>query len=185
MQRIVQSPFALNDTLVSMIEREAEEAGAGRPSGIMAKVNALVEPGIIQAIYRASQAGVPIDLVVRGQCALRPGVPGVSESIRVRSIVGRFLEHSRVYHFHAAGEGKTYGASADWMARNLFGRVETCFPIESPRLRARVIDEAFGVHLRDNTQAWLLESDGTYTRTTPGSDAPFSSQADLLARLAP
>jgi len=183
MDRIVQSPFTLFETLVSLIEHEADEARARRRSHIVAKVNALVEPGLIQALYRASQAGVPIDLVVRGQCALRPGIPGVSETIRVRSIVGRFLEHSRVFHFFASGEERTYCASADWMARNLFGRVETCFPVDDPELRARVIDEGLSVHLRDDTQAWLLASDGTYRRAPRGDGEPFSSQADLLARL--
>lgn len=183
MRRIVQSPFALFRTLVAHIDREAAEARAGRPSRIAAKCNALVEPGIIQALYRASQAGVPIDLVVRGQCALRPGVPGVSETIRVRSTIGRFLEHSRVYHFHDAGKQTTYCASADLMGRNLFGRVETCFPIESPKLKARVMEEAIEAHLRDDTQSWALQSDGTYHRAPRGAGAPYSAQRDLLAKL--
>jgi polyphosphate kinase len=183
MDRILQAPFTLFDTLVAMIEREADDARAGRRSGITAKVNALVEPGIIRALYRASQAGVPVDLVVRGQCALRPGVPGVSETIRVRSIVGRFLEHSRVFRFHAGGEERTYCASADWMARNLFGRVETCFPVEDPELKARVVEEGLLVHLRDDSQAWELRRDGAYRRVARGAGAPFSSQTDLLRRL--
>lgn len=183
MERILQSPFTLFDTLVALIEREADDARAGKKSRILARVNALVEPGLIQALYRASQAGVPIDLVVRGQCALRPGIPGVSETIRVRSIVGRFLEHSRVFHFHAGGDETTFCASADWMARNLFGRVETCFPIDDAKLRARVIEEGLLVHLRDDTQAWLLASDGTYRRAERGDGEPYSAQAELVKRL--
>jgi polyphosphate kinase len=183
MDRIVQSPFTLYDTLATLIEHEADEARAGRPSRILAKVNALVEPGLIQALYRASQAGVPIDLLVRGQCALRPGVPGVSETIRVRSVIGRFLEHSRVFHFHASGARTTYCASADWMARNLFGRVETCFPIEDPELKERVIEEGLLVHLKDDTNAWLLQRDGSYRRVTRADGGPFTSQTALLERL--
>ena len=126
---------------------------------------------------------MPIDLVVRGQCALRPGVPGVSETIRVRSVVGRFLEHSRVYHFHAAGEQRTYCASADWMGRNLFGRVETCFPVESPKLKARVLHEALEAHIADDTQAWLLQADGSYVRAPRRDGEPRCAQQELLARL--
>lgn len=128
---------------------------------------------------------MPIDLIVRGQCALRPGVPGVSETIRVRSIVGRFLEHSRVYHFHAAGEALTYCASADWMARNLFRRVEACFPILDPKLRDRVVAEALDGYLADTTQAWELRADGSYVRAGAAAHgAARCAQQELLATLA-
>jgi len=157
---------------------------AGKPARIVAKVNALTEPQIIQALYRASQAGVPIDLVVRGMCALRPGVEGVSETIQVRSIVGRFLEHTRVYYFENGGKPEVFCASADWMERNLFHRVETAFPIENKRLKQRVIDDLHS-YLRDNTQAWLLQSDGSYRRLTPAEgETPFSAQRSLLERYA-
>jgi len=183
MKKLVQSPFALFDRLVELIAREADEARAGRPARIAARVNALVEPKIIEALYAASQAGVPIDLVVRGACCLRPGVPGVADNIRVRSIVGRFLEHGRVYHFHAGGERLVFGASADWMGRNLFRRVETCFPIENPRLKERVLDETIENYLADDAQSWALQADGSYVRATPGA-RPHSAQRALLERLA-
>src|SRR5204862_3936841 len=118
-----------------------------------------------RALYEASRAGVKIDLIVRGVCCLRPGVPGVSDNIRVRSIVGRFLEHSRVFTFHAGGETLTYLASADWMTRNLHHRVETCFPVDDARLKGRAVKEALELYLADNTQAWRLDSRGTYHRT--------------------
>jgi polyphosphate kinase len=128
---------------------------------------------------------VPIDLVVRGICALRPGLPGVSETIRVRSIVGRFLEHARVCRFHAAGKEIVLCSSADWMERNLLRRVEICVPISDDRAKRRVVDEGLLPHLADNTQAWLLRSDGTYVRAVPGpGETPFSAQTDLLSRLA-
>jgi polyphosphate kinase len=145
-------------------------------------MNALSEPRVIQALYRASQAGVPIDLIVRGICCLRPGVPGVSENIRVRSIVGRFLEHSRVFHFHAEGRGLTFCASADWMQRSFFSRVEACFPIEDARLKARVIQEAIEANLADSVQAWVLQPDGKYRRTRPGKDRARSAQDELIER---
>ena len=138
---------------MAKIDREAEHARAGKPARIIAKLNALAEPTIIQALYRASRAGVRIDLIVRGVCCLRPGVPGVSERIRVRSIVGRFLEHSRVYHFENAGEREVYCASADWMDRNLYRRIEVAFPVESPEFQARVIED-LNLYLADDCQAW-------------------------------
>jgi polyphosphate kinase len=168
---------------VEQLEREADAARHGKPARIIAKMNALIDPTIIDALYKASQAGVPIDLIVRGMCCLRPGVHGLSENIRVRSIVGRFLEHSRVFHFHAGGQRLTYCASADWMQRNFFGRVEICFPIEDPELRDRVIEEGLQSYLDDDSQAWLLQPDGSYQRTTPG-DPPKSAQELLLAKLA-
>src|SRR5690606_3708974 len=128
-------PFGLHKAMLALIAREAQHAREGKPARIMAKLNALAEPQIIQALYEASRAGVKIDLIVRGVCCLRPGVPGVSENIQVRSIVGRFLEHTRIYYFHNAGDAVVYCSSADWMDRNFFRRVEVAFPIEDARLR--------------------------------------------------
>jgi polyphosphate kinase len=182
LKKIRQAPFNLQRSLIALIDNETSEAKRGQPARIVAKMNALSEPKIIQALYRASQAGVQIDLIVRGICCLRPGVPGISENIRVRSIIGRFLEHARVFHFHAAGEGLCLGASADWMQRNFFARVETAFPIEDERLRQRVIAEGLEVYLADNTQAWILASDGKYKRAKPGNQKPRCAQLDLLER---
>jgi polyphosphate kinase len=185
LKRLLQSPFTLHHRLIALIDAEADEARAGRPARIVARMNGLSEPEIIRALYRASQAGVSIDLIVRGICALKPGVPGVSEHIRVRSLVGRFLEHARAFRFHAAGEDLVFLSSADWMERNLFRRVETCVPVLDPRLKQRVIDEGLAPFLADNTQAWLLQTDGSYERAVPRDGDPvFSAQADLLARLA-
>ncbi len=181
--KVLASPFTLERTLIAMIEREIRQAQAGREARIVAKMNALSEPKVIQALYRASRAGVEIDLIVRGVCCLRPGVPGVSERIRVRSIVGRFLEHSRVFLFHSGGERRVFCASADWMTRNLERRVETCFPIEEPRLAERVTAECVEPYLSDNVQTWKLEPEGSYRRLAPGSQKPRSAQEDLLERL--
>ena len=183
MHKLLVSPFTLMDRLIQLIDREAEHARQGKPTRIVAKLNALTEVKVIEALYRASQAGVPIDLIVRGVCCLRPGVAGVSDNIRVRSIVGRFLEHHRIYHFHSDGEDLTFCASADWMSRNLQRRVETCFPIEDPALRSRVIAEGLTTYLADNAQAWELQPDGSYVRCTPGSDEPRPAQEVLLRML--
>ncbi len=183
LRRVVQSPFSLHKLIVDSIEGEARNARAGKKARIVAKMNALTEPQIIQALYQASQAGVSIDLVVRGVCCLRPGVPGVSDNIRVRSIVGRFLEHSRVFLFHSGGDEQVWLASADWMQRNLFRRVETCFPIEERRLAQRVIGEALDPYLVDNAQAWILGADGKYKRVKPGVGARRAAQEVLLERL--
>ncbi len=184
LNKLLQSPFTLHKGLIQRIEREQAHHEAGRPARIIAKINALTEPQIIQALYRASRAGVPIDLIVRGMCALRPGVEGVSETIQVRSIVGRFLEHTRVYYFENDGRPEVFCASADWMERNLFHRVETAFPIENKRLKQRVIDDLHA-YLKDNTQAWVLQSDGSYRRLTPAEgETPFSAQRSLLERYA-
>jgi polyphosphate kinase len=184
LKRVLQSPFHLHTALLELIAAETEEAEKGRPARIVAKMNALSEPEIIRALYRASRAGVEIDLIVRGICCLRPGVPGVSDRIRVRSVIGRFLEHSRVYWFHAKGEGLTFCSSADWMERNLFHRVETAFQVEDPALRRRLIAECLDTYLEDNCQAWLLQPDGTYRRATPGDGPTVSAQQSLLGRLA-
>ncbi len=182
LKRLLHSPFSLYKGVMGRIERETVHAMAGRPARIVAKLNALNEAHVIQALYRASQAGVEIDLIVRGACTLRPGLPGVSERIRVRSIVGRFLEHSRVYWFANDGEPELYCASADWMERNLMRRIEIAVPILDPALAERVFDETLANTLADNTQAWLLGSDGRYTRALPGEQPPHNAQQTLLDR---
>ncbi len=139
---------------------------------------------MIAALYEASRAGVEIDLLVRGVCALRPGLPDCSHNIRVRSIVGRFLEHTRVFYFNNDGAEDVYLASADWMPRNFFRRVEVCFPVFDAKLKRRVINEGLTPYLQDNVQAWLMQSDGTYVLATPGTDPPISAQNLLLERLA-
>lgn len=184
LKRLLTSPFTLHGGLLAKIAREAANAREGRPARIIAKMNALNEAGVIRALYAASQAGVEIDLIVRGACALRPGVPGLSERIRVRSVVGRFLEHSRVYWFQNDGEPELYCSSADWMERNLLRRVETCFPLLDPKLAKRVYEEELENYLRDNTQSWVLGPDGQYTRLQPeGDEMPHSAQQSLLAKL--
>ncbi len=181
---LLQSPFTLHAGVLQRIERETAHALAGRPGRIVAKMNALNEPRVVTALYRASQAGVQIDLIVRGACTLRPGVPGVSDNIRVRSIVGRFLEHSRIYWFGNDGDPDLFCASADWLERNLLRRVESCFPILDPRLVTRVHEEALGNYLADNLNAWALQPDGDYVRVVPQDGAePHSAQACLLAKL--
>jgi polyphosphate kinase len=147
---------------------------------MVARLNSLSEPGVIQALYEASQAGVSIDLLVRGICCLRPGIPGVSENIRVRSIVGRFLEHSRVYYFFAGGAEELWCSSADWMERNFFRRFEVCFPILDDDLRSRALAEALELPLSDNQQSWELRSDGSYVRLQAGRKQPLRSQTALL-----
>ncbi len=182
LKRLLQSPFTLHAGILKRIEREAKHARAGRPARIVAKVNALNEPKVIRALYSASQAGVQIDLIVRGACTLRPGVPGVSDNIRVRSIVGRFLEHSRVYWFANDGEPEIYCASADWLERNLLHRVEAAFPILDPKLAERVYREALQNYLDDNLNAWELDADGEYRKRVPAEgEKPHSAQATLLA----
>ena len=181
MQKILQSPFTLHDSLLEKTKREIANAREGKPARIIAKMNALIEPQIVQALYQAAMAGVKVDLIVRGICALRPGVRGLSENIRVRSIVGRFLEHSRVYYFHNAGAEEMYCASADWMERNFFRRIEVCFPIENPVHRQRILED-LETYLSDNTQAWELRADGIYYRLTPQSSPAINAQSVLLQR---
>jgi polyphosphate kinase len=183
LNRLLQSPFGLHDAMIAKLAREADHARAGKPARVIAKMNALVDPQAIEALYRASAAGVKIDLIVRGICALRPGIPGVSENIRVRSILGRFLEHSRVFYFANAGEPELYCSSADWMERNFFRRVEIAFPIKREAHRERILRD-LDLYLSDNMQAWCLGSDGTYTRQKPGEDAPRSAQENLLEKYA-
>jgi polyphosphate kinase len=179
LRKLLQSPFALHQTLIDKIGRETEHARRGRRARIIAKMNALIEPQIIQALYEASGAGVSIDLVVRGICALRPGIPIVSDNIRVRSIVGRFLEHSRVYYFHNDGDEELYCASADWMERNFFRRVEVAFPVERRKHRERILRD-LNIYLADNTQAWELRADGSYARVQRNGEEPLSAQQRLL-----
>ncbi|HUI62034.1 MAG TPA: hypothetical protein VLX90_17545 [Steroidobacteraceae bacterium] len=180
----MQSPFGMHEAVISKLAREAEHARAGRPARVIAKLNALVEPQSIEALYRASRAGVKVDLIIRGVCALRPGVPGVSENITVRSIVGRFLEHSRVFYFENGGAPEMYCASADWMERNFFRRVEIAFPIQREEHRERILRD-LDLCLRDNTQAWELQSDGTYRRVVRGEqERAISAQNELLAMYA-
>ena len=182
LDKILQSPFTLMDRMLELIEAEAERAKRGEPAYIAAKMNSLTMPKVVRALYRASRAGVEIDLIVRGACCLRPGVPGVSETIRVRSIVGRFLEHSRVFYFHAGGEGLLFASSADWMTRNLVRRVETCFPIEDTQLKQRAERECIDLCLADDSQAWLMQADGSYRRAQP-TGAPHSVQRTLLEEI--
>jgi len=185
LKQLLHSPFTLHKGIMAKIEREAAHARAGKPARIIAKINALNEPAVIATLYAASCAGVQIDLIVRGACTLRPGIPGVSANIRVRSIIGRFLEHSRVYWFRNDDSPEIYCSSADWLDRNLLRRVETCFPIRDPDLAARVYEEALENYLADNTQAWQLESDGSYTHLQPADDIAYSAQSRLLAKLCP
>ena len=179
---LLQSPFTLHESMVAMIKTEAANAKAGKKARIMAKMNSLLEPIIIEELYKASQAGVKIDLVIRGACALRPGVSGLSENIRVRSIIGRFLEHSRVFYFYNEGAENVYLSSADWMDRNFFRRVEIGFPVLDKRLKKRVINEAFTYALRDNQLAWRAQSDGSYIKVK-SRRAPFSLHKYLVQQL--
>ena len=178
LRKLLHAPFALHQALLDKIAREAEHARAGKPARVIAKLNALTEPAVIQALYKASRAGVDVDLIVRGVCCLRPGVPGVSERIKVRSIVGRFLEHSRVYYFENAGAREVYCGSADWMDRNLHRRIEVAFPVEAADLQRRVIDDLH-FYLDDDEQAWILHSDGLYSRAA--GDGLNSAQTHLLS----
>lgn len=179
LNKMLQSPFTLYSGMLERIERESEHARAGKEARIIAKMNGVVEPNIIRALYVASQAGVKIDLIVRGVCCLRPGISGVSENIRVRSIIGRFLEHTRIYYFLNDNKPELFCSSADWMERNLHHRVESCFPIEDKKIRERMIKE-LDYYLQDNLQAWELQSDGSYQRCEQGKAEPMSAQLTLL-----
>lgn len=177
LRRLLQSPFTMFKGILSAIEAETRRGSAGR---IIARVNALVEPELIRALYRASQAGVEIDLIVRGACALRPGIPGVSDHIRVRSIVGRFLEHSRVYYFGNGQHPKLWISSADWMGRNFFRRLEVAVPILDPDLRARVLEETLQLYLEDDCNAWAMQADGTYISLRSEIEANCKSAQNRL-----
>jgi polyphosphate kinase len=184
MKHLWQSPFTLHKRIVAAIRNEARLAAEGKPARIIAKMNALLEPQIIEELYLASAAGVSIDLIVRGVCALKPGVEAVSQNIRVRSIVGRFLEHSRVFLFHNGGAEDVYLASADWMDRNFFRRIELCFPVLDAALKRRVIREGLLPYLEDNCQAWEMRADGTYELLRPRRGKRRAAQEELLAALA-
>jgi polyphosphate kinase len=178
-----QAPFTLHSRVLQAIRRETALARQGKPAHIIAKMNALLEPQMIRALYAASGAGVKVDLIIRGVCALRPGLPGISENIRVRSVIGRFLEHTRVFYFRNDGKQDVYLSSADWMDRNFFRRIEACFPVLSPKLKRRVINEGLRPYLRDNCQAWDMAPDGHYRRKKSRSK-PFCVQTELLSMLA-
>lgn len=182
MSRMLASPFSLYDALLEKIKREGDNARSGKGARIIAKINSLNDPGLVDALYEASQAGVKIDLIVRGICSLRPGVPGLSENIHVRSIVGRFLEHSRVYYFLNDGEEEFYCSSADWMERNMLRRNESCFEIRQKRLKDQIRSD-LELFLADNCQAWTLHGDGSYERLTPGKSTPVSAQDTFLDQL--
>jgi polyphosphate kinase len=190
---LLVAPLDLAEKCMSLIEREAEHARERRPARMIVKINSLVDNDIIQSLYRASQAGVDIDLLVRGICSLRPGIRGISDRIRVRSIVGRFLEHSRIFYFENGGEPEVYLGSADWMSRNLHERVEVLFPLKNPLLRDRVVHEILAAYLADNMKARFLQKDGRYLRawqsprgrskSPPRGAAAFNAQ-DFLIGLA-
>jgi len=182
MTRMLASPFSLFDALLDKIRRETANARLGKPARVVAKLNALNEPQLIDALYEASQAGVQIDLILRGICSLRPGVTGLSENIHVRSIVGRFLEHSRVYYFLNDGNEEFYCSSADWMVRNMFRRNESCFAIRQKALKEQIRHD-LELFLADNCQAWVLNSDGSYHRLSPGNSRRISAQETFLESL--
>ena len=182
---LLVAPLTMAESFLGLIRREQEHAQAGRPAHIVAKMNALLEPSVIEALYQASQAGVEIDLIIRGLSILRPGVKGLSESIRVRSIVGRFLEHSRIFHFANGGNNEIYLGSADWMPRNLFERCEVVFPVRDPAALARIHDEILPAYLADTVKARLQQPDGNYLRANKVlKDAPAFSSQDFLMQLA-
>ncbi|MEZ5647597.1 MAG: RNA degradosome polyphosphate kinase [Alphaproteobacteria bacterium] len=179
MEKLAIAPVNLYDCLQGLIENEIANAKAGKPAQIWAKINALVDPGVIDSLYRASQAGVQIDIVIRGICCLRPGIPGLSENIRIKSTVGRFLEHGRIACFANGAplpsrQAKVFISSADWMNRNFYGRVETFVPIENPTVHQQILDQVMIASLKDDAQSWILGSDGQYTRMTPHGE-PFSA----------
>jgi polyphosphate kinase len=183
MHKLMHAPFTLHQGLMNLIDRETEHAKAGAEAHMIVKVNSLVEPEMIQAFYRASMAGVKIQLIVRGMCCLKPGIEGLSENISVHSIIGRFLEHTRAFYFANNGAPEVWAGSADLMKRNLLRRVETCFPIESKKLKQRIIDD-LTLYASDNAQAWALSSDGRYSRVEkPENEESVSAQTQLLESL--
>ena len=183
LKHLWQSPFTLHQQLVKAIQREADHARDGHKARIVAKMNALLDPDIIKALYEASNAGVRIELIVRGVCALRPGIPGLSENIRVVSIVGRFLEHSRIFYFYNNKAEDLYLASADWMYRNFFRRIEACFPVLDSKLKKRVFKEGLEIYLKDTAQAWDMAPDGTFHRRPARRGMSISAQSQLLVAL--
>jgi polyphosphate kinase len=183
MTRMLASPFSLFDALLEKIGRETKNAQSGKPARIILKINSLNEPQLIEALYKASMAGVKVDLILRGICSLRPGVKGLSENIHVRSIIGRFLEHSRVYYFLNDGAEEFYCSSADLMDRNMFRRNESCFEIRQKQMTEQIRHD-LELFLADNCQAWVLQSDGSYVRMTPGDQERISAQETFLQELA-
>ncbi|MBI2307744.1 MAG: polyphosphate kinase 1 [Rhodocyclales bacterium] len=186
LKHLWQAPFSLHANIIAAIEEETKAARAGKRARIIAKMNSLLEPETIAHLYEASQAGVRIDLIVRGVCTLRPGIKGLSENIRVRSIVGRFLEHHRIFYFHAGGKENVILSSADWMDRNFFRRIELGFPILDKKLKQRVINEGLKVYLADNVQAWEMRPDGSYHKKRRAAQGKARcAQCELLEALKP
>ncbi|MFH1661295.1 MAG: polyphosphate kinase 1 [Pseudomonadota bacterium] len=183
LKHLWQAPFTLQQNVVAGIRAETETAKAGGKARIVAKMNSLLEPEVIDALYQASQAGVEIDLIIRGVCALRPSVPGLSDKIRVRSIIGRFLEHHRIFYFLAGGKETVYLSSADWMDRNFFKRIELAFPILDPKLKKRVITEGLKFYLADNQQGWDMNGQGNYQRRRSSRSKPHNAQGELMVTL--
>ena len=181
LKKLLHAPFTLHTQLIAFIDEEIAHAKAGKPAQIIVKVNALTEVQLINKLYEASQAGVQVDLIIRSICCLRPGLPGLSENIRVRSIVGRFLEHTRVYYFGNDGNSRLYCSSADWMDRNLFNRVEVCFPVEEPMLKKHIYQQGLLNYMKDNQGSWLLNGDGTWERVKlKEGETPHNAQHVLL-----
>ena len=185
MKHLWLSPFTLHKRVVAAVRNEVRLAKEGKPARIMAKMNALLEPELIEELYAASQAGVQIELLIRGVCALRPGVAGLSENIRVRSVVGRFLEHARLFYFQNEGAEDVHLSSADWMDRNFFRRIELAFPVLDPALKQRVIREGLQAYLDDVSQAWTMDSEGSYEAPASRRGKPRVVQEELLRTLAP
>ncbi|HYO28309.1 MAG TPA: polyphosphate kinase 1 [Azonexus sp.] len=183
LKHLWQAPFTLQQNVVKAIQAETETALAGGKAMIVAKMNSLLEPEIIQALYEASQAGVSVELIIRGVCGLRPGVPGLSDNIHVRSIIGRFLEHHRTFYFYDGGKETVYLSSADWMERNFFRRIELAFPVLDPKLKKRVITEGLKFYLADNQQSWDMNGDGHYQRRKAARVKPHTAQGELMATL--
>ena len=182
-RKLLVAPVSLRDRMIEMINRETENCFQGKTGRIVAKMNSLVDREVIQTLYKASQAGVEIDLIVRGICCLRPGMPNFSDNIRVISIIGRFLEHSRIFYFHNNGAEEIYIGSADWMTRNLSRRVEAVTPIESPEI-FRDLQEILGVMLADNRKAWELQSDGTFIQRKPQKDEEIRNTHETFMEMA-
>jgi polyphosphate kinase len=184
LRHLWQSPFSFHSQMLAAINSEIQNAKAGKPARIIAKMNALLEPEIIKALYAASGSGVKIDLIVRGVCALRPGIKGLSDNIRVRSVIGRFLEHTRIFYFRSGGAQTIYLSSGDWMDRNFFRRIEICFPVLEARLKKRVLVEGLNIYLKDNRQAWDMDGDGNYRLKATRRGKRLCAQEMLLAELA-